>query len=125
MEAEKLEPDVVIYSTVIDGLCKYKHPDDALDLFNEMEKKGIRPMLLPTIPDKLPFLVVKGVKPDVVTYNTMISGFCRKGLKEEASALFRKMKEDGPLPNSGTYNTLIRAYLEMVTKPHQQNSSTK
>jgi pentatricopeptide repeat protein len=51
------------------------------------------------------------VKPNVVTYTTMMSGFCRKGLKEEADALFREMKEEGPLPDSGTYNTLIRAHL--------------
>ncbi|KAG7589459.1 Pentatricopeptide repeat [Arabidopsis suecica] len=38
----------------------------------------------------------------------MISGFCRKGLKEEADALFNKMKEN---PNSGTYNTLIKVRL--------------
>ncbi|CAA7027578.1 unnamed protein product [Microthlaspi erraticum] len=50
----------------------------------------------------------KGVKPDVVTYNKVISGLCWKGLKEEA---LRKIKEDGPLPNSVTYNTLIRARL--------------
>ena len=34
-----------------------------------------------------------------------------KRLKQEAVALFRKMKEDGPLPNDRTYNALIRAHL--------------
>jgi pentatricopeptide repeat protein len=43
------------------------------------------------------------VKPNVVTYTTMISGFCRKGLNKEADALFRDMKEDGTLPDSGCY----------------------
>jgi pentatricopeptide repeat protein len=56
-------------------------------------------------------LSLKGVSPNVIAYNTMISGFCRKGSKEEADSLLKKMKEDGPLPNSGTYNTLIRARL--------------
>ncbi|KAL1203665.1 Pentatricopeptide repeat-containing protein [Cardamine amara subsp. amara] len=51
-------------------------------------------------------LSLKGVKPNVVTYNIMLSGFCRKGLKEEADALLRKLKEDEILPDSGT---LIRA----------------
>ena len=41
----------------------------------------------------------------------MISGLCSKRLLQEAYALLKKMKEDGPLPNSGTYNTLIRAHL--------------
>jgi pentatricopeptide repeat protein len=35
------------------------------------------------------------VKPNVVTYTTMISGLFREGLKHEAHVLFRKMKEDG------------------------------
>jgi pentatricopeptide repeat protein len=48
-------------------------------------------------------LSLKGVKPNVVTYTTMISGFCRKGLNKEADALFRDMKEDGTLPDSGCY----------------------
>lgn len=39
----------------------------------------------------------KGVKPDIVTYNTMISGLCNNRLKHEAYALLRKMKQDGSL----------------------------
>ncbi|KAL1190493.1 Pentatricopeptide repeat-containing protein [Cardamine amara subsp. amara] len=56
-------------------------------------------------------LNLKGVKPNVVTYTIMISGLCSKRLLQEADALFRKMKEDGPLPDSRTYNTLIKAFL--------------
>ncbi|XP_013633244.1 pentatricopeptide repeat-containing protein At1g63080, mitochondrial-like [Brassica napus] len=57
-------------------------------------------------------LSLKGVKPDVVAYNTMISGLCNNRLKHEACALFSKMKQDGPLPDDLTYNALIRAHLE-------------
>ncbi|KAF3500469.1 hypothetical protein F2Q69_00040820 [Brassica cretica] len=54
---------------------------------------------------------LKGVKPDVRTYTIMFSGFGVKRLKQEAVALFRKMKEDGPLPDDRTYNALIRAHM--------------
>ncbi|KAH0880617.1 hypothetical protein HID58_068011 [Brassica napus] len=37
----------------------------------------------------------KIIKPNVVTYTTMISGFSIRGLIHEADALFRKMKKDG------------------------------
>ncbi|CAA7034167.1 unnamed protein product [Microthlaspi erraticum] len=73
MEEEKIEADVVIYNTVIDGLCKY----------------SIR-MMLSTL---------------LMRWRT------KERFKGGSNALFRKMKEDGPLPNSGVYNTLIRARL--------------
>jgi pentatricopeptide repeat protein len=37
--------------------------------------------------------------PDIWTYTTMMLGLYKKGLRREADALFRKMKEDGILPN--------------------------
>ena len=40
-------------------------------------------------------LFSKIIKPNVVAYTTMMSGFSRRGLIHEADALFRKMKEDG------------------------------
>jgi len=53
------EPDVVMYNTIIDCLCKHKLVPEACDLFSEMS--------------------VKGVSADVVTYNTLIYGFCIVG----------------------------------------------
>ncbi|CAA7059009.1 unnamed protein product [Microthlaspi erraticum] len=76
MEAEKLEADVVIYNTVIDGLCKYsirmmhssysmkwrtksKRVEDGMELFREMSQRGL--------------------VGDTVTYNTLIQGFFQAG----------------------------------------------
>ncbi|CAA7048664.1 unnamed protein product [Microthlaspi erraticum] len=52
-------PDIWTYNILLDGLwlCKAGKVEDAWKLF---------------------VASVKGVKPDVVTYTTMISGFCRK-----------------------------------------------
>ena len=38
-------------------------------------------------------------------------GLCKKGSLSEARLLLRKMEEDGIAPDSGPYNTLIRAHL--------------
>ena len=56
-------------------------------------------------------LPLRGVKLNVKTYTVMISGLCKKGSLSEAGMLFRKMGEDGIVPNDCTYNTLIRAHL--------------
>ncbi|KAH0863884.1 hypothetical protein HID58_081095 [Brassica napus] len=55
--------------------------DDAWDLFSSL-------------------LPLKGVKPDVKTYNIMIGGLCKKGSLSEADMLFKKMgEEDGTAPS--------------------------
>ncbi|CAH8313053.1 unnamed protein product [Eruca vesicaria subsp. sativa] len=71
MDKRKLEANVVIYSTIIDGLCKYKHVDDALNLFNVMENKGI--------------------KGNVVTYSALVDGFVKEGKILEAEKLYEEM----------------------------------
>ena len=47
-------------------------------------------------------LSVKGVKPDVVAYITIMSCLCRKGLHREINELYTKMKGDGLMLNDGT-----------------------
>jgi pentatricopeptide repeat protein len=52
-------------------MCKDKLVDDAFDLYSEM--------------------VAKRISPDVVTYSTLISGFCIVGKLKEAIDLFNTM----------------------------------
>ncbi|RVW44758.1 Pentatricopeptide repeat-containing protein [Vitis vinifera] len=49
-----------------------------------------------------------GVSPDIVTYNSLIYGFCREGRMREALRLFREI--NGATPNHVTYTTLIDGY---------------
>jgi pentatricopeptide repeat protein len=41
MEERNIKLDAVKYSIIIDGLCKHGSLDNAFNLFNEMEMKGI------------------------------------------------------------------------------------
>ncbi|XP_019083088.1 PREDICTED: pentatricopeptide repeat-containing protein At1g63070, mitochondrial-like isoform X2 [Camelina sativa] len=100
MESDGVPPSIVTYNILLDGLCKNGKLEKAL-VAGKVEDGW----------DLFCSLNLKGVKPNVVTYTTMMSGLCSKRLLEEADALFREMKVDGPLPDSGTYNTLIRAHL--------------
>ncbi|KAE8650970.1 hypothetical protein Csa_000996 [Cucumis sativus] len=67
----------------MDGLCRVGRSDEAMELLNEAEENGL--------------------KPSVVTFNTLFNGFtfiralCRTSLKEkdvleDAHQLFKKMK---------------------------------
>ncbi|KAK4339146.1 hypothetical protein RND71_040608 [Anisodus tanguticus] len=51
-----LSPDIKNKSIVIDALCKDRNLDDAINLLNEMKQKGIRP--------------------NIVTYSSLIDGLC-------------------------------------------------
>jgi pentatricopeptide repeat protein len=48
----------------------------------------------------------------------MIKGLLKEGLSDEAYDLFRKMEDDGFLPNSCSYNVIIQGFLQ------NQDSST-
>ena len=86
MEKVEKELNVVIYNSILNGLCK------------EMSVDVARWMI-----DSLKSLVL----PDAITYNTLINGNCGCGNIDEAFALFLEMRKVGRLVNRVTYNTLI------------------
>jgi pentatricopeptide repeat protein len=58
-------------------------------------------------------LVSSMTNPDLVSYNTLLDGYARRGLTSEARALFDTMKKHNNRdlrPNLGSYNALLRAY---------------
>jgi len=51
-----------------------------------------------------------GCRPDVVSYNTLLKGFCNEKRVEEALDLLQTMADDGDrscTPDVVTYNTII------------------
>lgn len=56
-------------------------------------------------------IVVDGIRlgclPDVVTYNTLIDGYCRFIGVDQAHSIVPRMKEAGVMPDVITYNLLI------------------
>ena len=50
-------PDVVAYTTVIDGFFKERNVNKACDIFNEM--------------------VQQGISPNLVTYNSVVDALCK------------------------------------------------
>ena len=86
------ELDVVIYISLIDGLCKMGE----LDFSIEMQI----------------LMVEKGMAPDVFTYISLIQGLSDAGLMDEALGLMQEMRGKGIVPNSVTYTTLINGFTQ-------------
>ncbi|KAA8529205.1 hypothetical protein F0562_033996 [Nyssa sinensis] len=86
-EVIQCPPNVVIYTVMIDGLCKVGKTDEAYKLMLMMEEKGCHP--------------------NVVTYTAMIDGFWKAGKVDKCLELFRQMGARGCAPNYVTYRVLI------------------
>jgi pentatricopeptide repeat protein len=112
--------DVVVYSTVIDGLLKEGEVGKASNLFNEMMQQGVKPNVVTysSVIDALckasamekaelflRLMVDNGVRPNTVTYNSMIHGYSSLGQWKGASRMFREMTNQGLIPDTATWNS--------------------
>ena len=52
----------------------------------------------------------RGILPDLITFTTLISGYCRKGDMEKAQLIFHAMQQGGVLPDTRTFVHLIKGY---------------
>ncbi|XWS58963.1 hypothetical protein CRYUN_Cryun08bG0079300 [Craigia yunnanensis] len=91
MQNSELEPYIVHYNILIDGMIEAGHLEAARKLFSH--------------------IFVTGLKPSLPSFNRMIKGLC-DGLPEKAYDLFSKMEEDDCLPNNISYNITIRGFLQ-------------
>uniref|UniRef100_A0A2N9EWW0 Pentacotripeptide-repeat region of PRORP domain-containing protein n=1 Tax=Fagus sylvatica TaxID=28930 RepID=A0A2N9EWW0_FAGSY len=82
-------PNVVVYSTLLDRVCKCGSMGRALELLGEMEKEG------------------GDCSPNVVTYTSVIQSFCKKGQTMEALEILDRMEAFGCAPNRVTVSSLI------------------
>ncbi|KAK6804094.1 hypothetical protein RDI58_001878 [Solanum bulbocastanum] len=48
-------------------------------------------------------IIQKGFDPDVVTYNTLIDGYCWQGRLQEAKQVFDSMVQRGVQPNTNQW----------------------
>ncbi|KAM0951543.1 putative tetratricopeptide-like helical domain superfamily, pentacotripeptide-repeat region of PRORP [Dioscorea sansibarensis] len=94
MERLRVDPNVFTYSILLAGLCKDgKRIREAKELWDEMAGKGI--------------------KPDVMAFNTMINGYCEAGEMEMAEGLHRDMVLNGIEATCTTYEHLIRGHCKV------------
>ncbi|XP_031251382.1 pentatricopeptide repeat-containing protein At1g02060, chloroplastic [Pistacia vera] len=95
MERFKCVPDVVTFNTIVDGLCRAGKVKIACNVVKGMGKKNV------------------DLKPNVVSYTTLIRGYCMKQEIDEALLVFEEMISQGLKPSGITYNTLIKGLCEV------------
>ncbi|CAI9087699.1 OLC1v1021841C1 [Oldenlandia corymbosa var. corymbosa] len=54
-----------------------------------------------------------GIEPNVVSYNTVIKGFCAVGCSDEALSMLDEMEKNNVKPDAVTFNTLLNAFNQM------------
>jgi len=87
-----IEPDPQVYSILAKGVVRAQRPAKAEDLLLQMSHLG--------------------VCPNVVTFTTVINGWCSVADMESATRVYEKMCKSGVYPNLWTFETLIWGYSE-------------
>ncbi|XP_031271283.1 pentatricopeptide repeat-containing protein At1g62680, mitochondrial-like [Pistacia vera] len=115
--------DVVVYTTLIDGLCKAGLVEKARQLFLEhMIQMGVVHDIytynifmngyclsdrIGDVRELFDSITRKGYRPNVVCYTTLINWYYKNKEVNEAVSLYREMISEGIRPNVITYNTLL------------------
>ncbi|KAM7264508.1 hypothetical protein ACFE04_002191 [Oxalis oulophora] len=122
-----LEPDLVLYSTMIHLLVEARKFKKVMRLFDDMTKRGKIPDIYCYNPlnkgfcdmglfNKAWFLqcemAKRGCLPNDHTYTILICGMCKVGLVREAEKLFSKMQELGCFADVVTWNSLMYGLCE-------------
>lgn len=129
VKQHNVKPNVCVYTSLLKGLCKDGKLDLALQLKEEMlldtnlklesnvystlirflfeaSRKG-------EVVDILEEMKRLGVKPDVVTYNAILSGFCKDEKDFDAAyETLNEMVKQGCKPDVVSYNTIISGLCE-------------
>jgi pentatricopeptide repeat protein len=93
------KPDVVAYSSMINGLSIAGLVEDAMQLYNEMFCQG---------PD---------CQPDVVTYNILLNTLCKQSSISRAIDLLNSMLDRGCDPDLVTCTIFLRMLREKLDPP--------
>ncbi|GMH24630.1 hypothetical protein Nepgr_026473 [Nepenthes gracilis] len=121
MEKKGIEVTAVTFTTILDSLYKKGKGDEAERIWNEMVKKGCLPDVVAYNvrimyahggePENVKGLIEEmnaaGLKPDTVSYNYLMTSYCKAGMMEEAESVYRELEANGCRPNAATFRTLI------------------
>lgn len=116
--------NTILYTTMIKGYGLHKDLDNALELFHEMPDEGV-PYNTITYNSILEACVKCGdvtsaeeildqmvqteydIEPDLISYSTVLKGYCQNGDLLKALCMFQEMKEHSLRCDELVYNTLM------------------
>ncbi|RZC76547.1 hypothetical protein C5167_000661 [Papaver somniferum] len=117
--------NVVMYTWLVNALCKEGRVDEVSELVYKMEKEGVvldavfysswicgyfKEGILNEAFRKHVMMIENGVNPDTVSYTILIDGFTKEGNVEKAIGFLNEMKKDGLEPNLVTYTAIMRGF---------------
>jgi len=118
----EVQPNTVLYSTLVKGFANTHQDKRAMDLWREMRTSGLAMntvvynSLIDTQArvgnmDEVSVLVkamdAEGCVPDSITYSTIVKGYCVKGDLEQALEVLRGMQESNMAHDAIVYNTIL------------------
>lgn len=96
IKAANLKPDIVTYNSLIVAYCANEKFDEAMKVFNGLEKKGC--------------------VPNYVTYNRFITILCKKGKFDVARDVFEDGLKRGTIPDLGAVTVLVKGLMTLEKK---------
>lgn len=136
MISRSVQPDALSYRAIIYGLFQANRPDDALIRFRDFEQKLSKPghrfddaaivtvyntvihhLLFASRDDKAIKVLRKmessGPTPDIVTYNTYLRYYARKGDLKGVGRILQKLEPRGIQADIYTFSTLLSVMLDV------------
>lgn len=121
MEEKGMDITAVPYTTIMNSLYKKGMSDEAEKVWDEMVKSGceldvgaynVRIMNIQGgNPDGVKALIDEmsnaGLKPDIISYNYLMTCCCRNGMMDEAEQVYKNLEANCCKPNATTFRTLI------------------
>ncbi|PON67702.1 Tetratricopeptide-like helical domain containing protein [Parasponia andersonii] len=121
MEKNGLEITAVTYTTIVDALYKKGQAEEAEKLWKTMVDNGCEVDVAAYNvrimhshggePENVKALIDEmsnaGLKPDTISYNYLMTCYCRSGKMDEAKKVYEGLEGNGCKPNAATFRTLI------------------
>merc|ERR1719265_1716420 len=122
-ESLKQHVNTVIYSTILKGFVLSKQPQQVFVVHSKMRESGTpcntisyntmidacaRHGIMDKVPPLLEEMKAGCVEPDIITYSTIVKGYCQSGDIGRAFEVLKEMKSDGKYtPDEIMYNSLL------------------
>ncbi|CAL1376658.1 unnamed protein product [Linum trigynum] len=121
MEDKGVEVTAITFTTILNWLYKKGNSEEAERLRNRMARRGcevdvaaynVRIMNAhDKEPEKVKELIeemgTSGLKPDTISYNYLMTCYCKNGMLEEAQDVYKRLEEFGCKPNATTFRSLV------------------
>ncbi|KAK9061990.1 hypothetical protein SSX86_019179 [Deinandra increscens subsp. villosa] len=121
MNQKRVKISGVTYTSIIHALYKKGNSTEGDRIWDEMVNAGclidvaannVRLMnAVDGEPEKIKAMIEEmsdsGLKPDTISYNYLMTCYCKKGMMTEAKEVYEKLEENCCNPNAATFRTLV------------------